>query len=610
MKEKRETLIDVYFKDASPIDTVNRIKKILKENEIEIEEIWNDSGVPNCLSLSLYVIGTKLSVMGKGLTKEFARASAYGELMERLQMGFVNTGDAQKDSSLAADISEEVIMSAREMYDEHPEWYMELSSCLKKYIDVDKKPEDILMQFANEDGKIVAIQYYNASKQREEYYSKALHKRLNGANGCAAGNSMEEAVVQALSELVERNHHIRTIAEEIVLPDIPETELKNYKKAYSIIEFLREQGYTVIVKDCSFGMRFPVVNVSLINTETGKYHTHFGAAPIFEIALERTLTETFQGRKLDNIAFIDDFSYSRSKREFINAMTHEIIYGIWKKPATFFTGTPTYEYNANMGFNGTNNRELFKECINYFKELGLDVLIRDCSSLGFPTYQVIIPGYSYVYLHRLDNNYFEFTHLSYASRALRNPSSVNLDDYVGTMIHINNMKKLDKSLFNYHGFASGAKLNLNLNAEEDSWLLIATLAYISYEMGQYNMSISYIETMIPFLEKKDKDSAEYLSALKKYLSLVDKGYKYSDIEIILKMFHKKATIEEIVELVKKGENPLEKYTLHCTMKCSKDCILYTRCYQKRVEELTKLIGEKGKNIDFNSFIKEVRSKLN
>lgn len=609
MDLNKEAIIDVNFKDESPIKTVEKIRGILAKNGIEVEEVWHESGVPNCLSLSIYLLGIKFSVKGKGLTEELARASAYGELMERLQMGFVTAGDAQKDSSLAADVSKEVILSAKDMYKEHPEWYGELAKCLKKYINVDKNPEDVLMQFADEDGMVVAIPYYNITKKREEFYSKALHKRLNGANGCAAGNSMEEAVVQALSELVERNHHIRSIAEGIILPDIPECELKKYKTAYSIIEYLRKQGYSVVVKDCSFGMKFPVVNVSLINKKTGKYHTHFGAAPIFEIALERTLTETFQGRKLENIAFLDDFSYEQSQREFINAMTHEIIFGIWNKPARFYVGTPTYEYNSNMGFKGKSNKELFKECIEYFKELGLDVLIRNCSSLGFPTYQVVIPGYSYVYLHRLDNKFYEFTHLSYASKTLRNPSCASIDDFLGTMIHINNMNKLDKSLLNFHGFASGAKLSLDLNAEEDSWLLIAALAYISYSMGQYKKTISYIEKMIPFLEKNDGASTEYLVALKKYLSLLVYGYENSEVDNVLKMFHREETIDQIYKCVKEGKNPLEKYTLHCNMECNEECFLYTRCYQKRVEELTALMSKKGKELDFDSFVNEIESKL-
>ena len=80
-------LIDSKYKDDSPINTVNRIKGILKEYGIETIECWNDSGVPYCHSLRVSVFGTDFGVNGKGVTEELALASGYGELMERLQLG-------------------------------------------------------------------------------------------------------------------------------------------------------------------------------------------------------------------------------------------------------------------------------------------------------------------------------------------------------------------------------------------------------------------------------------------------------------------------------------------------------------------------------------------
>ena len=53
-----ETLIDGRFKDAKPIATVEKIRALLRDNGIEIEEFWNERTVPHCHSLRLRVKGT------------------------------------------------------------------------------------------------------------------------------------------------------------------------------------------------------------------------------------------------------------------------------------------------------------------------------------------------------------------------------------------------------------------------------------------------------------------------------------------------------------------------------------------------------------------------
>lgn len=52
--------------------------------ELFTEEIW--MGEYNCAySVVVYIWGTRISANGKGISKEYALASAYGELIERVQ---------------------------------------------------------------------------------------------------------------------------------------------------------------------------------------------------------------------------------------------------------------------------------------------------------------------------------------------------------------------------------------------------------------------------------------------------------------------------------------------------------------------------------------------
>ncbi|MGN0452728.1 MAG: hypothetical protein ACI4GZ_02890, partial [Ruminococcus sp.] len=89
-------LIDRKFKDADPVDTVNRIKEILDSLGIEVEENWVESGIRNCYSLRVNIKGTQIGTNGKGITKEFAAASGYAEFMERLQTELILKGKARR----------------------------------------------------------------------------------------------------------------------------------------------------------------------------------------------------------------------------------------------------------------------------------------------------------------------------------------------------------------------------------------------------------------------------------------------------------------------------------------------------------------------------------
>ena len=79
--------IDNKFKDACPMDTVANIQQLLNKLNIETEEKWHESGLDNCWSLTVSAKGGFPIANGKGVSKEFARASAYGEFIERLQGG-------------------------------------------------------------------------------------------------------------------------------------------------------------------------------------------------------------------------------------------------------------------------------------------------------------------------------------------------------------------------------------------------------------------------------------------------------------------------------------------------------------------------------------------
>lgn len=528
----RVAVIDAQFKDSSPTATVQHIQKILADNGIEVEEYWRQTCVPYCHSMAVKIVGTGFSVNGKGLTREFARASGYGELMERLQFANINTGYAQKMSDLSSNDPSQCKVDLKTLLDSDLAWYEKISQRLYRYTGSTMSAQAILKRNADPDGTVPCSPVYCLTTGQKRYYPNALRGRIYTTNGCAAGNSAEETLVQAISEIVERHHMLRIIHEGLVLPNIPEEELVKHRTAHQIIAYLRQQGLRVIVKDCSFGTGFPVVCVCIIDPNTGRYHTHLGAYPIFEIALERSLTESFQGFDIHHVARFENF-LKQGKRSF-TSVSNEVTQGSWEKTSDFFTGTPSFPYDPAVGFSGGNNKALLRQCIAYFKSKDLDILVRDHSCLGFHTYQVIIPGYSECFLNRIDPKTDDLRYAAFAEKALRDPSSATMQDMLGLLMHEQELKNLTANINGVHGFLSQARLSADLTNAQEELLLNGSLGHVYYVLGRIPETIGCIENLLRLCDQNERG---YLVCLKRYLGLKLEKQTEAQLRETLAFFH-------------------------------------------------------------------------
>ena len=590
-------IVDGKFKDNSPLATVEKIKNILKANGIETVEVWHETSVPYCYAMSVKVPGTIFSVNGKGLTREFALASGYGELMERLQMGFINGPNVQKDGDFAFDSTKYELLPAKNLLERNRNWYQLLSDSLKRFTGVSMTPEAIISQYADKEGLLSATPYWNITTGTKEYLPTDMRKRVYATNGCAAGNSPEEAIVQALSEIVERNHQTRIIDECLALPNIPEEVLQKYEVAYNIIKFVRENGYKVLLKDASLGTGFPVVCACIIDRQTGRYHIHFGAYPIFEIALERSLTESFQGRNIRNITTLENFLMKKQGEYSLASITNEMTMGTWIKTPQFFVGEPHRPFEEGIGMTGGNNKELLRQCKEYFSKLGYEILVRDRSCLGFPTYQVIVPGYSEMLIHRLSQTMDDHRYAAYGMRTLRDPVSASMQDMLGLMMHLDQMNKFTSNIRGVHGFLRGAKLSANLTFDQEQHYMSAALGYVYWALGRRKDVLTCVESLIPDAEGKDLD---YLICLKRYLTLGQTGHSPEEIRRVLEFFHCDETTGKLYGCIDGKGNPLADFVLRCDLKCNADCKLRPYCFEKRVKEITAMLDEKSQKLDLHT----------
>lgn len=597
-----ETLRDAQFKDARPVATVEKILKILADNGIRTEETWFESNVPYCHALAIRIPGTGFCVNGKGLTPQFARASGYGELMERLQLGFTGAPGMQKDGSYSFDETKYTPIDCTDLVTQSPERYQKLADRVKDFQKVELTLAQMLSQFGNAEGRIPCIPCYNLTAGKADWFPNDIRLRVYGSNGCAAGNSEEEAIVQALSEVVERHHQNQILLKDLTPPDVPEDLLRQCATAYDIITYVRSQGFHVVIKDCSLGMKFPVVCACFIHRATGKYHTHFGAYPIFEIALERALTETFQGRSIGNIARFEDLTYNPADSASLTNLVNEFTYGTWTKSPGFFSGSASLPFNANMGFTGSGNKALLQECVEYFTNLGHEILVCNHATLGFPTCHVLVPGYSEIFIHRLNAKTNDQRYYRHSINALRCPSEASIQDKLGLLMHLEQMDKIANRVRHMHGFLNGARLSADLSEQEESALLNGTLAYIYYDLGRYADVVRCLNALIPV---SHGELAGRLIALKRYLTLKLQKKDDALIEQTLALFHG----PEMIENFRSGTNPLDACTLHCRLDCREDCRLHGVCHYRRVTELDELISQRVRTLDHQSFIHRLNTLL-
>lgn len=584
--------VDAVYKDARPMDTVNKIKSILADSGIETTVIWSESNVPNCYSLRVNIEGTLVGTNGKGVTKEFALASGYGEFMERLQLGNIWRNKMSFDKGVSAGDAQSQYVPAQELLQRNPKWYEIYSQQLLTATGTTMTPKQILDQHLEPNGTIQCAPYYCATTGTIEHLPLALVKSVYGSNGGAAGNSMAEAVVQAISEIVERNHELQIIHNRIPTPEVPEEILESCPIAYKIICFLREKGYRVVVKDCSLGTKFPVVCVCLIHTPTGKYHTHFGAHPNFEVALQRTLTEAFQGHNLENVAKYETFCYKEEDVHDYRRLLAELVKGTSEKSPQFFTQQPDGPYTKVSGFAGGNNEDCLKECIDYFRQLGYDVLVRDCSCLGFPTCQVIIPGYSEMIPHRISTKNNAYRYRQQATRALKNPAAVGMADLIALQMHV--MESGKNRLNGLDNFQNEAGIPGLMSMEEGAYLMNAALAYMAFGLGNMGDAIGYISNM---LRRKDTPDAGYLICLKRYLTMVLHKYPAEEIRQTLGYFHQTETVEKLYACLNSKTNPLHHLVLRCDGACTDACPIRNLCRKTKTDEISALIVERSSRIN-------------
>lgn len=534
-------------KDREPIETIALIRKILTEVGIFPTEQWCPDA-ENLYVARLRLPNQYILSEGKGVTAELALASAYGELMERLQNNFIK--------SLVMPIPPDSKLLTQKDFLEQDNIY--INKTFKKYFtsvysnnkevscnhnhELIKKFQNIIEKDPDKD--IECVPFYSVKEKKEVLLPYKILELMHTPNGMCAGNTPEEALVQGISEILERYAAFKIVTNNLVPPSIPQSEYKKYKTIMEIIEYYQYFGYKVDIRDCSLGERIPVVGVFLIDTQNQQYCTSFAAHPDLPIAIERCFTEIRQER---------DPSLKGFKNNVLNISTKELngkdfhlnttmcfYKDVVQLSSDFFSKKATWNYSKNIwGSENSSNKNLLNNllqlCLNYSE----DIYIRDVSFLGFPSYNVVIPEMS-VYITNEE-------------------IAASIKDYRNIKNIFSKAPKTNEEIKN---LLNGIEYNIQIKpwVHNDNFFATVTdlefAAACSLALGKESEAIDFLDRLLKSKELKNQAEVQKLHCLKIYLELNLLNKSEGEISGLLDTFYSPECKREVLNFWI-NSNPLE-----------------------------------------------------
>ena len=224
------------------------------------------------------------------------------------------------------------------------------------------------------------------------FHSDASDSHMHAdSNGCAAGNTLEEAIVQGFLELVERDSYAiwwynRSQRTELDLDQFGDSYVRDLKNQ------LAETGRRLWVLDITTDLGIPSYVAMSYSTITGQEFVEYGSGSHFDprIALLRALTEVNQFLSIGLLGARDAGQASNDSAGPFRLKEH---------PYLIPDGKPAIRPHVDMKFGSLDTREQALTCMDIVKRAGLDFLVLDQTrpDIETPVVRVIVPGLRHFY---------------------------------------------------------------------------------------------------------------------------------------------------------------------------------------------------------------------
>jgi len=581
-----------------PADTVHKIRNILYGMGILTVDDWLETGIEGCYSLRVSIAGTSMGSNGKGTDPVYALASAYAELIERLQNNILYLGGLSDEALTHAGF----LIAPDEKYFSYNE-IAEMDNAMLSYVLLrtighipEIKSNDRLECIKNwtvfnppgYPSGAVTIPFYSVKKKNIQYLLYDMYPSIYGSNGMCAGNTPEEALVQGLSEIFERYVNKKLINDKITPPTIPDSHLMNYPGLYSIIKAIRQSGrYKVVVKDCSLGKKYPVVGTMIIDTYKGTFGMKLGVHPSFRIALERTITEAFQGQNIENftqscrIGFEDEFLYHRDNVVNIAKV------GMGQYPAELLSDKFSYEFTPFMDEDVRLNKIMLQGMVKLLVDQGYDLLVRDVSFLGFPSYQIIVPDFSELYPVDL-------------MRAKELRTYIAMSKTIGNLGRASN-EELER-IIRYIRFKRYSLLENQMHMIIGRPLVKALpggitqvdflMALCLYKLGKLDEACKVLRAVAAVHDGAGSEQYCYYSCMADYVKSKSAGLIQEEIQVILQQIYPLEIAQKVIYQLHEPEQVFDRiYPKFSCWDCE-NCSAGEYCCYKGTEKVLKVLKER------------------
>ncbi len=382
-------------KDACLEASITNMQSILQAAGFDIVEASWLNPVANVYSLHIHDARCPgLFTNGKGTSRKATLASALGEYLERLATNYFFSDywletevDQAKNSWLY--YPDEKQFSELDIRDT-------LSPELWSFYDATDELEFVdLLSFNDSQNVARSVRMKNVHTEENVYFPMNLFSNLYASNGLSAGNTATEAQVQGLSEIFERWVKNKIMRENICLPEVPDEVVQSYPEIVKMIEGLKQEGIAVSIRDASLGGEFPVISVVLFEQSSGHCFASFGAHPMFEVALERTLTESLQGRQLGHLdgfqtPVFDEFIVAEDEN-----IENHFIDSSGLIHAHFISDNSDFDF-VHWDFSGSTEAQWSQLC-DKVQAQGCSVYVANYNHYGFEACRIVVPGMSEIY---------------------------------------------------------------------------------------------------------------------------------------------------------------------------------------------------------------------
>lgn len=392
------------YKALPPLQTVLHARRALAECDLFLFEQYYAFPVPGVSCCRIWlgdedVAPLNIGVNGKGMNARYAQASAYGEMMERLQNGALfpmrqRRYALEKGALVYHYAPDERYLSSREAA-------AECGDVVEAMFHLPGGAAETFLARTSETERIPCMPFYSVRDGRSRLLPAELIWRVAGTNGMCAGNTPREAILQGLSEIAERYAICLLYLENTPPPVIPESVFAG-TEVLARLETLRQNGMDFEIRDCSMGRGVPVVGLRLLQRD-GTFAFHLGADPSPVTALERCLTEMFQGSPSDIDRRYHGATLGTRPAQTAPQSEKAEYWGHFIQTiASGFGAWPDCICRAGAAFEGFRHARSISDetdlddMVRALEQMGASLFVRDNSYLGFPAYQLFIPGMSEV----------------------------------------------------------------------------------------------------------------------------------------------------------------------------------------------------------------------